>query len=325
MAIALVRYQSLTESSADATRWGVQFGQAIAPLAGRYASTRDVVLHGLEEARAACIDQATVPRSSVRLLSPVTTDQQFLCQGINYPSHIRESGMDPAQVPFNTLFTKSPHCITGPQDDVVRPAHVTLLDYEIELGLVMKADLTAPRTVTPSDLPDLLAGVTIVNDLSARDVQLPQTQFYKGKSYRGFGPVGPCLLLLDPKEWTRWPQLRMTLTVNGAVRQNDLCGSMVFAPHQTLTELSGLHDLRAGDLIATGTPAGCAAKAPHRLAMAVARHVLSDATKWSLFIRKGRDNPLYLQPGDVMELSIRTDDGQLDLGRQRTRVVAPGM
>ena len=79
------------------------------------------------------------------------------------------------------------------------PRHVQLLDYEIELGLVLRRRLPAGTQVGRDDLPHWLAGVTIVNDLSARDVQLPQGQFYKGKSYRGFGPVGPGLVLLTPR------------------------------------------------------------------------------------------------------------------------------
>ena len=84
----------------------------------------------------------------------------------------------------------------------------------------------APR-FAPDDLGDWLAGVTIVNDLSARDIQLPQGQFYKGKSFRGFGPVGPALVLLTPEEWLRWPRLRMRLAVNGQLRQDAYCGEMI--------------------------------------------------------------------------------------------------
>jgi 2-keto-4-pentenoate hydratase/2-oxohepta-3-ene-1,7-dioic acid hydratase in catechol pathway len=80
--------------------------------------------------------------------------------------------------------------------------------------------------------------------------------------------------------------------------------------------------MHAGDLVATGTPAGCAAKAPGKLVMFIMRHFMSDAAKWNAFIAKGAKNPLYLQPNDVMALSIRTDDGALDLGLQRTPVVA---
>jgi 2-keto-4-pentenoate hydratase/2-oxohepta-3-ene-1,7-dioic acid hydratase in catechol pathway len=305
-----------------APAWGVVHGRRIAPLSRSYASTAGFVNEGLEEAWSSTPAQATLALDAVTLLSPVTSDRQFICQGINYASHVRESGMDPAKIPFNTLFTKAPSSLASAHADIVRPAHVRLLDYEVELGLVMRRALTGQVTVTPDTLHEWLAGVTIVNDISARDVQLPQTQFYKGKSHRTFGPTGPFLLLLSPAEWRRWPELRMRLNVNGQPRQDTYNGDMIYKPHQTLTELSALHDLQPGDLIATGTPAGCAARAPGKLAMWVMRHLLSDAAKWRLFIKKGLANPAYLQPGDTITATIRTDDGTLDLGEQRNRVVA---
>ena len=130
----------------------------------------------------------------------MTTNQQFICQGVNYRSHVE--GVRPerlADFPFNTIFTKAPSCITAADAPVACPPHVQLLDYEIELGLVLRRDLPAGTQVRPDDLSPWLAGITIVNDLSARDIQLPQGQFYKGKSYRGFGPVGPGLVLLTPR------------------------------------------------------------------------------------------------------------------------------
>jgi 2-keto-4-pentenoate hydratase/2-oxohepta-3-ene-1,7-dioic acid hydratase in catechol pathway len=321
MAVQVVRFHVKGTAAQAVPVWGVVFDRRIAPLNRAFATTGDFVREGLGLARSVTSAQASISLDAVTLLSPVTHNQQFICQGINYESHVRESGMDPAKIGFNTIFTKASSCITGPHDDVRRPRHVELLDYEIELGLVLKTDITSARAIGPGQLHEVLAGVTIVNDVSARDVQLPQAQFYKGKSYRTFGPVGPCLLLLDADEWPLWPSLRMKLSVNGGLRQNDLCGSMLHKPHQTLTELSGLHDLMAGDLIATGTPAGCAAKAPGKVAMLMAKLFLPDATKWKLFIKGGRRNPAYLQPNDVMELSIRTDDGRLDLGMQRSKVV----
>jgi len=306
-----------------APAWGVVHDRRIALLPGSYASTADFIQHGLDAAWASTPDQATLLLNAVRLLSPITSDRQFLCQGINYASHVRESGMDPDKIPFNTIFTKAPSCLAAADAEVVRPAHVRLLDYEVELGLVLRRPMTGAVTVQPDQLHEWLAGVTIVNDYSARDVQLPQTQFYKGKSYRGFGPAGPFLLLLTPAEWRRWPELRMRLHVNGQPRQDAFCGDMIFKPHQTLTELSALHDLQPGDLIATGTPSGCAARAPGKLVMWLMRHVFSDATKWRLFIQKGLQNPAYLQPGDIVTATIRSEDGTLDLGEQRNRIAAP--
>jgi 2-keto-4-pentenoate hydratase/2-oxohepta-3-ene-1,7-dioic acid hydratase in catechol pathway len=95
---------------------------------------------------------------------------------------------------------------------------------------------------------------------------------------------------------------------------------MIHAPAATLTELATMHDVVAGDLIATGTPAGCAAKAPGRLTMFVLQHLVSDATKWRLFVGKGQSNPAYLKPGDQLNLTIRTDDGAIDLGQQTTLI-----
>ena len=303
--------------------WGVVHDRRIAPLAGTYASTADFVRDGITEAQLSKHEDASLPLEQVTLLSPITEDRQFICQGINYASHVRDSGMDPDKIGFNTIFTKAPSCLAPADTDVVRPAHVRLLDYEVELGLVLRRPLTQAQEIQPDQLHEWLAGVTIVNDISARDVQLPQVQFYKGKSYRTFGPTGPFLVLLSASEWRRWPELRMRLNVNGQPRQEAYCSDMIFKPHQTLTELSALHDLHPGDLIATGTPAGCAARAPNKLQMWILRHLLSEQTKWRMFIRKGMSNPAYLQPGDTMTASIRTDDGAIDLGEQRNRIVAP--
>lgn len=300
--------------------WGVLFGTSIAPLGVAAASTGQLLREHWDRIWSVDASQATLPRDRVQLLAPVTTDQQFICQGVNYRSHVQESGLKLSDFPFNTIFTKAPSCITAADAPVLRPQHVRLLDYEIELGLVLRRPLPAGTVVDPQDLGTWLAGVTIVNDLSARDVQLPQGQFYKGKSYRGFGPVGPVLALLTPQEWQRWPELQMRLAVNGELRQQAYCGEMIHAPAATLNEIAAMHDTDAGDLIATGTPAGCAARAPGKLAMFVLKHLVSEATKWRLFIGKGLANPAYLRPGDRLHLSIRTDDGAIDLGEQTTLI-----
>jgi len=320
MARTLVRF---LETGTDSTaRWGVQFGARIAPLPVDALTTGELLAHHWDALWHVDAALATLPFESVRLLAPVTQNQQFICQGVNYRSHVEESGLRVENFPFNTLFTKASSCITAADAPVARPPHVRLLDHEIELGLVLRHDVPPHTAVQPDDLGRWLAGVTIVNDLSARDVQLPQGQFYKGKSYRGFGPVGPRLVLLTADEWKRWPELHMRLGVNGQVRQDAYCAEMIHPPAATLTELSGLQALHAGDLIATGTPAGCAVRAPGKAVMFVMRHFMSDATKWSLFVGKGAANPAYLQPGDRIRASIRTDDGAIDLGEQTTAIVA---
>lgn len=304
-------------------RWGVQFGAQLALLDTVADSTGEVLEQHWNDIWHLPASAATVAMADVQLLAPVTRNQQLVCQGVNYRSHVQESGLRLSDFPFNTLFTKAASSLTSADAQVVCPAHVRLLDYEIELGLVLRRSLPEGTVVEPEGLHRWLAGVTIVNDLSARDIQLPQVQFYKGKSYRGFAPVGPSLLLLEPEAWARWPELHMRLSVNGQPRQDAYCGDMIHQPAATLTELAGLQDLHAGDLIATGTPAGCAARAPGKLTMLVVRHLLSDAAKWRMFIRKGLRNPAYLRPGDRITASIRTDDGAINLGEQHTLITAP--
>jgi 2,4-didehydro-3-deoxy-L-rhamnonate hydrolase len=318
MPLSIIRYAD----NGDA-RWGVVFDRRIAPLLNVQAvTTGELLSHHWEQLWSTRAEQATLRRESVKLLPPVTTNQQFLCLGVSYRSHVEESGMDLADFPFITIFAKAPFCITSADAPVVRPLHVQLLDYEIELGLVLRRDLPAGATVRPDSLGDWLAGVTIVNDLSARDIQLPQGQFYKGKSYRGFGPVGPTLVLLRGDEWARWPELHMRLAVNGQPRQDAYCAELIHKPAATLNELATVHDVNAGDLIATGTPSGCAARAPSKAIMFIIKHFLSDAAKWRMFIERGRKNPAYLRPGDRISATIRTDDGTIDLGEQTTTITA---
>lgn len=304
-------------------RWGVQFGQHLALLDATSANTGEILEQHWNDIWRIPESAATVALKDVQLLSPVTRNQQLVCQGVNYRSHVQESGLKLSDFPFNTLFTKAASSLTAADAPVTCPSHVRLLDYEIELGLVLRRNLPEGTQVQADQLHRWLAGVTIVNDLSARDVQLPQVQFYKGKSYRGFAPVGPCIVLLEPEEWARWPELHMRLSVNGQPRQDAYCGDMIHQPAATLNELASLQDMYAGDLIATGTPAGCAARAPGKLTMWVAKHLLSEAAKWRMFIRKGTQNPTYLRPGDRITASIRTDDGAINLGEQQTQITAP--
>jgi len=301
--------------------WGVLFGDKVAPLSGRYATTGDLIEQGLEEARALRPADAVLKLDELALLPPVTANQQFLCQGLNYRCHVRESGMDPAKIPFNTLFTKAPSSLTAARGDIVRPEHVSLLDYEVELGVVLGRHIDGPVRVDENNLHQYAVALTVVNDISARDIQLPQAQFYKGKSYRSFGPVGPYLVFPTAEEWRKLGELRLLLAVNGEVRQDGYCREMIFKPAQTLTELSGLHDLAPGDLLATGTPAGCAAVAPKSKLVRWIFRVLPEQRKWALFLSKQQSNPRYLKPGDQMVASIRTDDGRIDLGEQRHRIV----
>src|SRR4029453_3467604 len=203
--------------------------------------------------------------------------------------------------------------------DIVRPAQVRLLDYEVELGIVLGKAITGPVTVTEDDLPEYIGPFVLANNVSARDVQLPQGQWFKGKSYPTFCPVGPYLSIPDPDEVARWRELRLNLLVNGTVRQDSLAGDMVFGPAATLTELSGLERLDVGDLLLTGTPGGVALQPPPALVQRIAA-LLPEPAGWELFVKGRARSSACLKPGDHVVASIRTADGALDLGTQHTTV-----
>lgn len=261
----------------------------------------------------------TVSVDELTLLSPVTAPCRVIAQMTNFESHVKDSGMDPKTVPL-TFFRKSSASITGPFGEIVRPAHVGLLDYEVEIGLVIGRNVPAGSTVTEHDLADVIAGLTITNDVSARDIQLPQTQFYEAKSYPTFTPVGPALVLLDAAELARFADLRLTLSVNGEERQNALVeGDMLYRPLQALQSLARFQDLAAGDLVLTGTPAGTALVAPPK-PIEIIGNLLPPAVKWKAFFSRQASNPKYLQHGDIIEASVGTDDGAIDLGVQRLTV-----
>lgn len=263
----------------------------------------------------------SVASDELDLISPVTTPCRVIAQMTNFESHVRDAGMDPNTVPL-TFFRKSSASICGPFEEIVKPAHVRLLDYEIEIGLVIGRDIPVGTILSESDLPEAIAGLVVTNDVSARDIQLPQTQFYEAKSYPTFTPVGPELVLLDAKELARFGDLRLTLSVNGVERQNALVeGDMLYRPLQALQSLTRFQDLSAGDLILTGTPVGTALSAPPK-AVEIIGNLLPPALKWNTFFKRQASNPKYLRHGDVVEASIATDDGAISLGTQRMRVNA---
>jgi len=317
MAINVARYELNGN-----TGWGVVADQGLTPLRGAYETTGDLISKGREEARAisGAGTQDNIPLDHVTLLSPITTNQQYVCQGTNYVSHLLESGIDPKTQTFNMIFRKASSCLAPADTDIIRPAHVSLLDYELELGLVFGREIKGPETVTWENLADYIAALVITNDVSARDVQLPQWQFYKGKSYRTFGPTGPWLALIDQEDVKNIPQLHLQLSVNGKIRQDAYADDLFFQPPETLTELSEVQDFHPGDMLATGTPGGVAAQAPGKLGMFMA-NLLPEQKKWEIFKKRGSQNPNFLKPGDQIAARIATDDGAIDLGIQRNTIV----
>ncbi|MBV5242326.1 fumarylacetoacetate hydrolase family protein [Mycolicibacterium sp. PAM1] len=298
--------------------WWVQTPTGAAKIATAATSTGEL-LADRAAIETAAASEASVAVDELTLLSPVTSPCRVIAQMTNFESHVRDSGMDPKTVPL-TFFRKSSASITGPFGEILRPPHVGLLDYEVEIGLVIGRAIPVGTAITDTNLADYIAGLTITNDVSARDIQLPQTQFYEAKSYPTFTPVGPALVLLDPAELARFGDLRLRLSVSGEERQNSIVdGDMLYRPLQALQALTRFQSLAAGDLILTGTPAGTALTAPPK-PIEMIGNLLPPAVKWKAFFARQAKNQKYLQHGDVIEASVATDDGSLDLGTQRLAV-----
>ncbi len=302
--------------TADA--WWVRTPRGAARVETDATTTRELLAEP-EKLHTAASSKKTVDESTLALLSPVTAPCRVVAQMTNYASHVKDSGLNPETIPL-TFFRKTSGSISGPFDDILKPAHVRYLDYEVEIGLVIGRELPVGTEVTEENWTTFVAGLVVNNDVSARDIQLPKTQFFESKSYPTFTPVGPALVLLDGDELKRFGDLRLRLWVNGELRQNAVVDDdMIYSPLVALQALSRFQRLDAGDLLLTGTPEGTALSAPPKPVEIIAAF-LPPALKWKLFFKRQAQNPKYLKAGDVVELAIGTDDGAIDLGRQRTVV-----
>ena len=201
-----------------------------------------------------------MPADGLSLLSPVTTPCRVVAQAVNYRSHAEDAGV--GEDPPPVFFRKSSARSAPATGDLIRPAHVRLLDYELEVGLVMGGRLGIGATVTDADLPGHVAGLVMCNDISARDVQLEKGQFYESKSYPTFTPTGPRLVLLEGDDFARLAGLRLRLWVNGEPRQDATAADMITRPAAALSALARFQPLDPGDLLLTGTPGGTALQAP---------------------------------------------------------------
>jgi 2-keto-4-pentenoate hydratase/2-oxohepta-3-ene-1,7-dioic acid hydratase in catechol pathway len=312
MAVNLVRF-----NMEGSPRWAVVRGTAVVPLSGNYPTTASLIERGESDWRDA--HGEAIALDKIELLSPVTTPCRVFCQGANYRQHMIESGLDPDAKTFNMFFTKSDASVAPAVGTLQRPVHVSLLDYEIELALVFRRAIQSPVSVTRETLQHYVFAACVANDISARDVQLPQTQFFKGKSYRGFCPLGPWLTVLEPSEFALLDNLDLQLRVNDVVRQNDTTANLVFKPWETISELSTFANVAPGDVLLTGTPAGCALRVPPPAVRRLVQ-LLPERTFWRLFVKSQSRRLEYLKSRDTMTATIHSADGRLDLGEQRITI-----
>lgn len=203
------------------------------------------------------LDAGALKRADVgndeRIGSPIARPGAVICIGMNYAAHAAESGAEPPQNPV--VFLKTPQTVVGPHDLGVIPKGSTKTDWEVELGVVIGAQLTPLES--PSESAEHIGGYVLANDLSERDLQLSTSggQWSKGKCAPGFLPLGPCLAPaseINPKNTS------LRSWVNGEIRQSSSTADMIFDVYTLIYDLSQYMALEPGDLVITGTPEGVA-------------------------------------------------------------------
>lgn len=216
----------------------------------------------LETAHAARTDGARLPLDAVALEAPILRPPKFLAVGLNYADHVAEAGLETPVHPM--IFNKQSTCVTGPDAPVHLPRASHVLDYEGELGLVIG---TRCRHVTRDDAAEVIAGYTVVNDVTVRDWQLRVPTWTMGKSFDTHGPIGPWIVTAD--EIPDPHQLRLRTWVNDELRQESNTKELIFDCFGLVEHLSTAFTLEPGDIVATGTPGGVGiAMKPPRLLVA---------------------------------------------------------
>ncbi|MGE5256213.1 MAG: fumarylacetoacetate hydrolase family protein [Hyphomicrobiales bacterium] len=219
----------------------------------------------------------------VRLGCPVARPTKIICLGINYATHGSEGGFKPPERPI--LFAKTPNALNGPFDPIVLPRSSGQVDWEVELAAVVGRE---GKRIRREDAISYIAGFTVMNDVSSREAQFGDPQWFRGKSFDTFAPLGPALV--TPDEAGDIGDLALEALVNGVVMQSDRTRHLIFNVSAILEFISEDITLLPGDIIATGTPSGV-----------------------GIF----RKPPVTLQPGDVVECRIET------IGMIRNPVVGP--
>ena len=315
MGISVVRIEAAT---ADGFQWGVLKDEGVTVLEEGYSNLADLLENGSEALKVA--SQVGSTRREYRLLSPLTKPSKLVCQGLNYHDHREESGMntDTAQKENITFFMKDNSSLSGPNDDIIRPAECRLLDYEIELGLILGKAIKGPLERSEVKLEDYVAGMLICNDVSARDLMFGASflQWYVGKSFRTFCPAGPILYLFEPGETNKIFDLNLNLWLNGELRQSTHTSRLIHSPVEALVALSEIVDMDIGDCLLTGTPGGVIAQATPEMAKTLSAQLFHDAVRKESIVASELARTSYLQHGDELRLEIRSPDGNVDLGMQ---------
>jgi len=206
----------------------------------------------------------------VRLGSPVVRPSKIICVGKNYAEHAKEGGFDKPETPV--LFSKASGTLNGPYDPIRMPLSSRQVDWEVELAVIVGKKA---RRIEAEEAFDYIAGVSVMNDVSGRDAQFSDGQWFRGKSFDTFAPLGPALVTLD--EVGDVDNLNLTAMVDGVVMQEGNTRDLIFSIPYLMAYISRDITLFPGDILSTGTPSGV-----------------------GIF----RDPPIVLQPGNVVECRI---------------------
>ena len=220
-------------------------------LSGLVADIGGDVLSDAGLARIAAADPKSLPEVSPGRIGPcVAGTRKFICVGLNYSDHAKETGKAPPEEPI--LFMKATSAIIGPNDDVEIPRGSAKADWEVELGIIIGR---RAKYVSEDKALDHVAGYCVVNDVSERAFQSERGgQWTKGKSHDTFGPIGPYLVTRD--EVPDPQNLKLWLDVDGVRRQTGTTANMIFGVRHLVSYISQFMTLEPGDIIATGTPPG---------------------------------------------------------------------
>jgi 2,4-diketo-3-deoxy-L-fuconate hydrolase len=205
-----------------------------------------------------------------RIASPIHRPSKIICLGKNYAEHAKEGGFEHPETPL--LFCKTPNALSGPYDPIILPRSSGQVDWEVELAVIIGKE---GKRINKTDALDYVAGFTVMNDVSGRQAQFSDSQWFRGKSFDSFAPCGP--FIVTPDEIDDVNNLRLTAVVDGEIMQDGNTRDMIFDIRTIIENISEDITLIPGDIISTGTPAGV-----------------------GIF----RDPPIVLKPGNVVECRI---------------------
>jgi 2,4-diketo-3-deoxy-L-fuconate hydrolase len=205
-----------------------------------------------------------------RIGCPIHAPSKIICLGKNYAEHAKEGGFENPDKPL--IFCKTPNALNGPFDPIILPKSSGQIDWEVELAIIIAKQ---GKRIHKTEAWEYIAGFTIMNDVSGREAQFSDSQWFRGKSFDGFAPVGP--YIVTPDEIGDVNNLRLTAKVDGEIMQDGNTRDMIFDVSTIIEDISEDITLIPGDIISTGTPAGV-----------------------GIF----RDPPVVLKPGNVVECYI---------------------